>query len=281
MSHPRFYLSTSLVEDRQILVQTKFPEDSLKVLVANDDGPSSPALKILVEALAPRFQVAVAVPSEQRSGTGHGFTFCQPLAVEATQLWGVPALLVGGLPSDAVKFAVCQGLPWRPDIVVAGINPGENAGVCAPYSGTAACAREAALWGIPAVALSSLGMDDAHYQAIASWAVRLLGSGLPPTPSGTFWNVNFPHHHPRDWGEVKVCRGSNSMFKDHYRPVADGTWQLEGRKPHGEFEPDTDDFWLESGHPAMVPHRADPTDFELLARMDWNPPAPPNRQDLT
>ncbi len=279
--HPQVLPLQVLVDDRQILVQTKFPEDSLKVLVANDDGPSSPALKILVEALAPRFQVAIAVPSEQRSGTGHGFTFCQPLEVESTRLWGVPALLVGGLPSDAVKFAVCQGLPWRPDIVVAGINPGENAGVCAPYSGTAACAREAALWGIPAVALSSLGMDDAHYHAIASWAVRLLENALPPTPAGTFWNVNFPHHDPRDWGEVKVCRGSNSMFKDQYRPVADGTWQLEGRKPHGEFEPDTDDFWLESGHPAMVPHRADPTDFELLARMDWNPPAPPNRQDLT
>lgn len=268
-----------MVEDRQILVQTKFPEDSLKVLVANDDGPNSPALKILVEALVARFQVAVAVPSEQRSGTGHGFTFSEPLQVENTTLFGAPAMLVGGLPSDAVKYAVCQGLSWRPDVVVAGINPGENAGVCAPYSGTAACAREAALWGIPALALSTLGMDDAHYRAIAAWAVGVLRKGLPPTPAGTFWNVNFPHHTPDRWGKVRICRGSNAMFRDRYVETTDGRWQLEGRKPHGEFEPDTDDFWLESGHPAMVPHRADPTDFELLAQVDWEPPASNFPQD--
>ena len=91
--------------------------------------------------------------------------------------------------------------------------------------------------------------------------------------------MNFPHHVPSLWGEVKVCRGSNAMFKDHYREVAPGHWQLEGRKPHGEFEPDTDDFWLETGHPAMVPHRADPTDLDLLARLDWVPPAPHLPQD--
>jgi 5'-nucleotidase len=257
----------------------KLLEENLKVLVANDDGPDSPALQILVQALVPHFQVAIAVPSQQRSGTGHGFTFSEPLRVERTQLWGAPALLVSGLPSDAVKFAICEGLEWRPDLVVAGINPGENAGVCAPYSGTTACAREAALWGLPAMALSSLGMDDAHYRAIASWVVRTMGSGLPPLPTGTFWNVNFPHQQPETWGEVKICRGSTSMFRDHYRPVAEGLWQLEGRKPHGEFESETDDFWLEKGHPAMVPHRADPTDFELLARVDWLPAAPHFPQD--
>ncbi len=269
-----------MIKNRHILVQSKLPEGILKVLVANDDGPDSPALKVLVEALASRFEVAVAVPTQQRSGTGHGFTFTEPLSVEHCVLWNSPAMLVGGLPSDAVKFAICHGLAWRPDVVVAGINPGENAGVCAPYSGTAACAREAALWGIPAIALSSLGMDDSHYHAIAAWAVQLLEKGLPPAPSGTFWNVNFPHHPPRDWGEVKVCRGSTSMFQDHYRPVAEGSWKLEGRKPHGEFAPDTDDHWLEAGHPAMVPHRADPTDFELLAGLDWIPPAFATRQDL-
>ena len=262
------------------MVQTKLPEGILKVLVANDDGPDSPALKALVEALLPHFQLAIAVPSRQRSGTGHGFTLTESLPVEATTLWGAPAFLVGGLPSDAVKFAICQGLAWKPDIVVAGINPGENSGVCAPYSGTVACAREAALWGIPALALSTLGMDEVHYQAIAAWTVRLLEQGLPATPHGTFWNVNFPHHHPRVWGDVKLCRGSTAMFSDIYRSVSDGVWQLEGHKPHGQFAADTDDHWLELGNPAMVPHRADSTDDELLARLDWNPPASANRQDL-
>jgi len=239
-------------------------------LVVNDDGPESPALRHLVMALRDRFDVTISVPSTQRSGTGHGFTFLSPFPVQRTELWGVPALLVGGLPSDAVKYAVCT--QPHPDVVLAGINPGENAGVCAPYSGTVACAREAALWGLPAVALSSLGMDDAHYAAIASWAVRLLDAGLPPTPPGTFWNVNFPSHPPRQWGGVVVCPGSNAMFRDRYLDRGDGFWQLEGSKDPDRIEPGSDDDWLRRGHPAMVPQRADATDHELLGRADWVPP---------
>ncbi|HXP90534.1 MAG TPA: 5'/3'-nucleotidase SurE [Fibrobacteria bacterium] len=244
----------------------------MKVLVVNDDGPDSPALKPLVFALRDLFEVSISVPSSQRSGTGHGFTFLSPVSVRRTELFGVPALLTGGLPSDAVKFAVCTGFP-RPDVVLAGINPGENAGVCAPYSGTVACAREAALWGLPAVALSSLGLDDAHYAAIADWAARLLGSGLPPTPPGTFWNVNFPSHPPGEWGDVRLCPGSNAMFRDRYLDQGDGYWQLEGRKDPERVEPGSDDDWLRRGHPAMVPQRADATDHDFLERLDWVPPS--------
>lgn len=243
----------------------------MKVLVVNDDGPGSLAIGHLVEALRERFDVRVSVPSQERSGTGHGFTYHHPVGVRETVLWGVPALLVDGFPADAVKFAVCTGFS-EPDIVLAGINPGENAGVCAPYSGTVACAREAALWGIPAVALSSLGMDDAHYRAIASWIARLLESGLPPTPPGIFWNVNFPHHAPGDWGEVRLCTASNAMFRDRFIDRGNGLWQLEGIKDPSDYQPETDDDWLRRGHPAMVPHKVDATDHELLARTDWVPP---------
>ena len=257
-------------KDHRVPAKPAHRSDSLKVLVVNDDGPESPALRHLVLALCDRFEVSISVPSAQRSGTGHGFTFLAPLSVQRTELWGVPALLVGGLPSDAVKYAVCT--QSRPDVVLAGINPGENAGVCAPYSGTVACAREAALWGLPAVALSSLGMDDAHYAAIASWAVRLLDTGMPATPAGIFWNVNFPSHPPRQWGEVKLCPGSNAMFRDRYLDRGDGFWQLEGCKDPDRIEPGSDDDWLRRGHPAMVPQRADATDHELLGRVDWVPP---------
>jgi 5'-nucleotidase len=240
-------------------------------LVVNDDGPESLALRILVETLKDRFDVRISVPSRQRSGTGHGFSFLAPLGVVSTRLWDVDTFLVDGFPADAVKFAVCQE-GYRPDIVLAGINPGENAGVCAPYSGTVACAREAALFGIPAVALSSMGMDDAHFHAIARWTVRLLESGLPTTPQGVFWNVNFPLVHPRKWGDTKICAGATAMFRDRYLPKGPGLWQLEGTKDHSAIAEGSDDHWLAKGHPAMVPQVADATCHELLARLDWVPP---------
>lgn len=267
----RSYLSP-LVHDYRVSELHIVHGATLKVLVVNDDGPESLALAPLVEALRDLHEVFVSVPSLQRSGTGHGFSFLQPLEVRSTTVAGVPGLLVAGLPADAVKFAICGGAPWVPDVVLAGINPGENAGVCAPYSGTVACAREAALFGIPAVALSSMGMDMAHYHAIADWACRLLESGLPPHRRGVFWNVNFPLAHPDCWGEVKICHGSTSMFRDVYRPVGTGAWQLEGSKDPTAIEAGSDDEWLSKGHPSMVAHRADPTDHEFLRGLDWIPP---------
>jgi len=241
----------------------------VKILVANDDGLDSPALHALVEALVDIHDVLVSVPARQASGTGHGFTFTRPIGVERTRLHGADVLVVDGFPSDAVKYAVCTN--ERPDVVLAGINPGENAGVCAPYSGTVACAREGALWGIPSFALSSMGMTATHYEAIAAWVLRLLESP-PPCPAGTFWNINFPAHMPRQWGAPQVCAGSRAMFRDVYLPVGEGMWKLEGFKPPEDVAPDTDDDWLRRGHPTLVPHRADATDLELLNRVAWLPP---------
>lgn len=242
----------------------------MKILVANDDGLDSPALHALVEALVPVHQVRVAVPARQCSGTGHGFTFIHPIRVAHTAIHGAEVTVVDGFPSDAVKYAVCT--QERPDVILAGINPGENAGVCAPYSGTVACAREGALWGIPSFALSTMGMTPEHYLAIGRWALRLLETP-PPCPPGVFWNINFPAHKPEEWGEPMVCQGSTAMFRDVYRSVGDDLWQLEGYKPPEQIAQGSDDDWLRRGHPALVPHRADATDHELLNRVAWVPPS--------
>lgn len=242
----------------------------LRILVANDDGLESTALHALVARLTPVHDVLVSVPARQASGTGHGFTFTRPISVTTSALHGAKVLLVDGFPSDAVKYAVCT--EPRPDLILAGINPGENAGVCAPYSGTVACAREGALWGIPSFALSSHGMSQAHYEAIAEWALALV-QAPPPCPPGIFWNINFPGHPPSQWGAPKVCSASRAMFRDVYRPVGVGSWQLEGYKPPEDIEPASDDDWLRQGHPAMVPHRADSTDVEFLNRVAYAPPS--------
>ncbi|MCB9496834.1 MAG: hypothetical protein H6686_08130 [Fibrobacteria bacterium] len=241
----------------------------MRILVSNDDGLDSPALHALVESLVRNHDVTVAVPSRQCSGTGHGFTFTRPIEVRETELHGATVLVVDGFPADAVKYAICTR--EKPDVVLAGINPGENAGVCAPYSGTVACAREAALWGLPAFALSTLGMQDGHYRAIARWVTHLL-LDPPPTPLGTFWNINFPSHAPASWGTPRLCAGASAMFRDEYKPAADGFWQLEGFKPPEAIAPDSDDDWLRRGHPTMVPHRVDATDHDLLNRVAWKPP---------
>lgn len=246
----------------------------MRLLIANDDGIESPALWALVDALRQRHEIVVAAPLHEQSGTGHAFTFRKTLKVQEQMRNGVRLLLVDGFPSDCVKFGLCHLGLSSFDLVLSGINPGDNAGVCEPYSGTLACAREAALFGIPAIAFSSLENDQGHYDAIAQWAARLLESPLPPFPRGTYWNVNFPKAPPSQWKDVKVCRASTAMFVDRYEEVEPGTWQLVGHKNPAGIVPGTDDAWLALGHPALAPLHVDSTHPELAERLDHSfPPA--------
>ena len=245
----------------------------MRLLIANDDGLESPALWTLVAALKGQHDVVVATPAFEQSGTGHAFTFRKTLQVARKDRGDVRVFVVDGFPSDCVKFALCHLGLSSFDLVLSGINPGDNAGVCEPYSGTLACAREAALFGIPAIALSSLECEPGHYQAIANWTARLLESPLPPFPRGVYWNVNFPKTAPAGWKDLRVCRASSAMFQDRYEEVAPGTWQLVGYKNPAGIEPGTDDAWLALGHPALVPLRIDSTHPELAEKLDHPFPA--------
>lgn len=123
-------------------------------LLSNDDGHDSPGLRALAEAIVDDFEVVVVAPFHEQSAMSHALSLHRPLrAREQSPAW----FSVDGTPADCVYVALHTGtrfLPRRPDIVLSGINRGLNLGQDAFYSGTVAAAREAALRGIPAMALS-------------------------------------------------------------------------------------------------------------------------------
>jgi 5'-nucleotidase len=135
-------------------------ENQLKpqILLTNDDGIKSPGLWAAAEALSTVGYVHVVAPREQSSGTGRSY----PKSSDGTILkqtmringqdWEVYA--VGGTPAQAVLHAVLEVLPVKPDLVVSGINYGENLGESVTASGTVGAAMEAASQGIPALAVS-------------------------------------------------------------------------------------------------------------------------------
>jgi 5'-nucleotidase len=133
-------------------------DNLLQILLTNDDGIQSPGLWAAAEALSALGYVTVAAPLNQSSGTGRsqpvtsdGHIHFQTLHVKE-QDWSVYA--VGGTPAQAVVHSLLELLPTRPDLVVSGINYGENIGTSVTISGTVGAALEAASWGIPAVAVS-------------------------------------------------------------------------------------------------------------------------------
>jgi 5'-nucleotidase len=149
-----------------------------RVLVGNDDGVGAPGIAAVVSALAadPSLEVSVFAPATNQSGTGDRFTTGPLTVLPATTASGHPAFSVGGFPADGMLFGVLQGLPSPPDLVVTGINAGQNIGELVNISGTVGAALWAARLGIPAFAVSQGLGQNISYEAAAQYTVRLVNT---------------------------------------------------------------------------------------------------------
>jgi len=134
----------------------------LKILVTNDDGYAAAGIDAVVEGLRalPDTEVTVVAPLANQSGTG-GKTTDGPLTVtDVKTASGYPAKAVDGFPADTIAWAIDQhGIDFTPDLVVSGINFGQNLGPSVDISGTVGAARAAAARNLPALA-SSQGIGD-------------------------------------------------------------------------------------------------------------------------
>jgi 5'-nucleotidase len=138
------------------------PSPTLTVLVTNDDGVSAPGINATVQALTalPHIKVTVVAPLTNQSGTGAKVTAGTLTVTNATTASGYPAKAVAGYPADTIIWAIDDhGIAQRPDLVVSGINFGENIGPLAGLSGTVGAAETALARGIPALAVSQ-GVDN-------------------------------------------------------------------------------------------------------------------------
>lgn len=133
-------------------------DNKVQILLTNDDGIRSPGLWAAAEALSSIGFVTVAAPREQQSGIGRGFPTTSDGIIEEREVevggncWRVYA--IGGSPAQAVQHAILEIMPSNPDLVVAGINFGENVGSGVTISGTVGAALEGAANCVPSIAVS-------------------------------------------------------------------------------------------------------------------------------
>jgi len=164
----------------------------VKILLINDDGYGAPGLEALWELCEGLGHRTIVAPAEPQSGVGHAVTTDAPLRVDRRD---ADRYAVAGTPADCARVALSE-LVADADWVIAGINHGANLGSDTFVSGTVAAAREAALLGRPALAVSQYvgkhrQIDWSRSIARAAPVVRdLVGRGARP---GGFWNVNLPH----------------------------------------------------------------------------------------
>jgi 5'-nucleotidase len=169
--------------------------EPLLILVTNDDGIAAEGIAVLVDALAtlPDVELEVVAPAEQQSGTGGSTTEGELTATDAETASGVEAVAVDGFPADSVRYAFDE-LGIEPDLVVSGINEGQNLGPVVEISGTVGAARAAVARGVPALAASAGDGEAPDYEAVAEvvleWITENRGS-LEADPEVVV-NVNGP-----------------------------------------------------------------------------------------
>jgi 5'-nucleotidase len=200
-------------------------EDSgdMRLMLSNDDGYFSPGLACLAEALSSIADIIVVAPERDRSGASNSLTLDRPLNLRRA---ANGFYYVNGTPTDCVHLAVTGMLDTQPDMVISGINAGANMGDDTIYSGTVAAATEGFLLGIPAIAVSLVGKEWAHYETAARVVVDLVEQFKRHThPRPWLLNVNVPDIPYEELQGQEVTR----LGKRHKaEPVVKGT------NPHGE-----------------------------------------------
>ena len=195
----------------------------MRILVSNDDGYLAPGLQALVD-VARRFgDVTVVAPEQNHSGASNSLTLARPLSVSQA---ANGFYFINGTPTDCVHIALTGLLDPLPDLVLSGINNGQNMGDDTLYSGTVAAAMEGHLFGIPSIAFSLVDKGWAHLDGAAHWAGLLLQRYLEaPLPRSLLLNVNLPNLAA---GDVRGWIGTRLGKRHPSEPV------IRAENPRGE-----------------------------------------------
>jgi len=162
----------------------------MRILISNDDGYLAPGLSALADALAPIADIVVVAPDSNRSGASNSLSLDRPLSVTKA---ANGFYFINGTPTDCVHIALTGILDSRPDLVVSGINNGQNMGDDTLYSGTVAAATEAYLFGIPAIAFSQVHGGWAEIESAARVARDIVLRGFDMLDAPFLLNVNIPN----------------------------------------------------------------------------------------
>lgn len=243
------------------------------ILIANDDGYHSPGIRKLVDIVRPLGDVLVCAPESARSGYSCAFSAADFIRLKRRHNMGDTVVWsCTGTPVDCVKMALSELCPDRwPDIVLSGINHGDNSTVNSHYSGTMGACMEGCMKYIPSVAFSSCYYnEDADLEPLRPYVTdivsKVLAKGLP---KGTCLNVNFPAR--QSFEGIKACRmawGSwvNEVDKRHHLRGYDYYWMVGEYRNDEPDATDTDQWALRHGYVAITPTTVDVTDYKFLER---------------
>lgn len=218
----------------------------LRILVTNDDGVDAPGLAVALRiAQAVSDDVHVVAPAGNRSGVGHQFSFGTELEIERRSS---NVYTLDGSPADCVVVAMTHLFAdHEPDVVLSGVNNGQNLGDIINCSGTIAAAREGAMQGALGIAMSQAvdyenGVDIDWQAALTHGAAVLRTLIAQPRVSDTYFNVNFPLGTAESITDIRVVphqRFARSPIA-YYPSRNEGKFFIAIPNPPTDLDPDAD-----------------------------------------
>ncbi|HOI13881.1 MAG TPA: 5'/3'-nucleotidase SurE [Methanoculleus sp.] len=251
-----------------------------KILLTNDDGITSTGLWAAYDALAPVADVTVVAPATQQSAVGRSISIFEPIRANRVTMNGVPAYSVGGKPTDSVIIGLFA-LRLNPDLVVSGINIGENLSYeSIMTSGTVGAALEASNQGVPSLAFSLQVEDqgdkfddpsnitDRFFDAkriVREVCERVLASGFPE--NAHVINVNIP---AAVRGGYEITRLAEKLFytgvEERLDPRGRPYYWIDGPL-YEDAEEGTDVHAVQRGNVSITPITLDCTAFGAADRL--------------
>ena len=245
---------------------------TIKIFLTNDDGIHAGGLLSLNDALSDLYDIRIVAPDKERSAVGHGITLHEPVRVNKVDINGTLSHALSGTPVDCIKFGLIELYRDKPDMVISGINPGANTGVNINYSGTVAAAREATLYGVPAIAVSISSPEPDYYEEAASFIARLTSMILKrKLPFGTFLNINIPNEPMHRIKGIRLCRQDTTFPEEYFEQKTDPRnrpyyWQGAVDAPD-KINPEVDIAALADSHIAITPIKCDMTDNQMIEEL--------------
>lgn len=218
----------------------------MKILISNDDGYLAPGVAALAEALRPIAEIVVVSTDSNRSGSSNSLTLDRPLSVFRAENG---FYFTNGTPSDCVHLALTGGLSFWPDLVVSGINQGQNMGDDTLYSGTVAAATEGFLFNVPAIAFSQVHKGWEHLDAAARIAREIVERNFDLLQKPYLLNVNIPN---LPYEQIKGLQATRLGRRHQSEPV------IRAQDPHGR-----EIFWI--GPAGKERDAGEGTDFHAVA----------------
>lgn len=245
------------------------------IFITNDDGIFSKGIRTLVETAKKFGEVVVISPDKPQSGMGHAITINNLLRMNTSDIFGeIQAYTCSGTPVDCVKLGIYELLKRKPDLLLSGINHGENTSSNVLYSGTMSAAVEGAMENIPSIGFSLADFDaNADFSLSILVVKELIEKALKnPMPKGVCLNVNIPKISISEYNGLKVCRAANAYWEDRFDKRFDQFgnpyYWLTGEFTNQDTGNDTDLFALKNNYASIVPVQYDLTAYSAISQLN-------------